>query len=167
MIKLEKFEKADYAQLISWIKDEEALMQFGGPNFSFPLTAEQLDKSQEDKQRHSFKVVDMETSRTIGHCEVYLLEDTAKLARIIIGDETQRGKGIGKEIVKTLIEFAVNVLQKKKIELNVFDWNVGAIKCYESVGFKINPNKNLERKVNGKTWIAVNMVLQTELTVDG
>jgi len=162
VIKLEKFEKRDYAQLISWIKDEEELMQFGGPNFTFPLTAEQLDQSQEDRQRHSFKVVDVETSRTIGHCEVYLLEETAKLARIIIGDDYQRGKGVGKEIVKALIEFTVNVLQKRKIELNVFDWNVGAIKCYERVGFRINPDKKLERKVNGKTWIAVDMMLQTD-----
>ena len=162
MITLEKFEKRDYAELISWIKDEEMLMQFGGPNFSFPLTVEQLDKSQEDKQRYSFRVVDDETNKTIGHCEVYVLEETAKLARILIGDETQRGKGLGKEIVKALIEFTVNVLQKRKIELNVFDWNVGAIKCYEGVGFRINPNKRLERKVNEKTWIAVNMVLEIE-----
>jgi len=162
MIKLENFDRSDYSELISWIKDEEELMQFGGPNFSFPLTVEQLDKSQEDKMRHSFKVVDVETNKTIGHCEVYLLEGTAKLARILIGDETQRGKGVGKEIVKALIEFSVNVLQKKNIELNVFDWNVGAIKCYESVGFRINPNKRLERKVNDETWIAINMVMQAE-----
>lgn len=160
LIRLEKFDSSDYADLISWIKDEEMLMKFGGPSFSFPLTAEQLDKSQEDKQRYSFKVVDVERNKTIGHCEVYLLEETAKLARILIGEDTQRGKGLGKEIMKALIDFTANQLHRTNIELNVFDWNVGAIKCYESVGFKINPNKRLERKVNGKTWIAVNMVLQ-------
>ena len=87
MITLERFGRNDYEQLISWIKDEEMLMQFGGPNFRFPLTVEQLDHSQADPRRHSFKVVSEQTKKTIGHCEVYLQEDCAKLARIIIGDD--------------------------------------------------------------------------------
>jgi RimJ/RimL family protein N-acetyltransferase len=142
------------------------LMQFGGPNFSFPLTEEQLDRSMEDPNRFAFNVLDAETGHLIGHCEVYLLEDCAKLARIIIGNESQRGKGIGTQIIIALIEFVSANLNRPKIELNVFDWNLSAIKCYERVGFRINPDKRLERKVRDQTWIALNMVLDNNAWQD-
>ncbi len=158
-IRLETFDKSGYANLISWITSEEMLMQFGGPGFSYPLTAEQLDKSLEDDNRFAFTVVDVESNKAIGHCEIYLLKEAAKLARILIGDESQRGKGLGKEIVNALVEFALTNLHRTNIELNVFDWNIPAIKCYEKVGFKINPDKKMERKVKDQTWIAINMVL--------
>ena len=35
MIKLEKFGRDDYAQLIFWIQSEKELMQFAGPAFNF------------------------------------------------------------------------------------------------------------------------------------
>ena len=48
MIRLEKFEKDSYKDLISWVDNKEMLMQFAGPAFDFPLTNEQLDKSISD-----------------------------------------------------------------------------------------------------------------------
>ena len=162
MIRLERFNKADYPALISWVKSEEELMQFGGPGFSFPLTAEQLDKSMEDKNRAAFSVIDTETNEHIGHAEIYLTETTAKLGRILIGNEQKRGNGFGKDIVKALIEFVFHRMDRNIIELNVFDWNASAIRCDEKVGFKINPGKTLERKVKGQTWIALNMILDME-----
>lgn len=44
-------------------------------------------------------------------------------------------------------------------DLNVFDWNVGAIKCYEKVGFAINDNIRNTQNYNGKRWTAINMVI--------
>jgi hypothetical protein len=41
MVRLEKFNKCAYADLISWIDSKEMLMQFAGPSFDFPLTNEQ------------------------------------------------------------------------------------------------------------------------------
>jgi RimJ/RimL family protein N-acetyltransferase len=158
MIKLERFDKSAYADLISWVDSEELLMQFAGPSLSFPLTAEQLDKSLEDKNRYAFTIVDIDTKEKIGHCEIYLMENSAKLGRILIGKEQYRGKGVGEQIVKKLTEFAQRYMDRKEIELYVFDWNIAAIKCYEKCGFKIRPEKILERKIKGETWIAVNML---------
>ena len=160
MVKLEKFDKSAYPQLISWIRTEEMLMQFGGPEFKFPLTNEQLDKSLSHTNRHAFKVMHAPTNTHIGHCEIHLTQNSAKFARIIIGDETQRGKGLGTQLMNLLIQHSIEHLPQSNIELNVFDWNTSAIRCYEKVGFKINPNQKLERSVNGQTWIAINMVLE-------
>ena len=158
-IKLEPFKQEHYLDLISWIPNEEMLMQFAGPGFTFPLTFQQLDASLSDPNRISFNVVSKETNTVIGHCEIYVSDNSAKLGRILIGDPGYRGKGLGQQIVQSLLHYTFTQLNKPVAELNVFDWNTGAIKCYEKVGFTINPNKKLERKVNDQTWIAINMTI--------
>ena len=159
MIRLEKFDKEFYRDLICWVDSEEALMQFAGPAFTFPLTNEQLDISVSEKNRHSFRVIENGTNLSIGHCEIFLTDTSARLGRILIGDKEQRGKGLGKQVVNLLLDFAFHNLDRTKAELNVFDFNIIAIKCYEKVGFVINPNKKLERKINDKTWTALNMTI--------
>ena len=107
-------------------------------------------------------VVDEATRTSLGHCEIYLTETSALLGRIIIGEAQWRGKGLGEQIVNRLLEIAFTELNQNMAELNVFDWNIGAIKCYEKCGFTINPNKKYTREINGKTWTAVNMVLDKD-----
>lgn len=159
MIRLEKFERDFYADLISWVDTEEQLMQFAGPAFNFPLTREQLDKSLSDKNRFAFRVVNEKTNVSIGHSEIYLTEQSVYLGRILIGDTEQRGKGLGQQIVGLLLDFVFSNLNKTKVELNVFDWNIAAIKCYEKVGFIINADKKNERKIKNEIWTAINMTI--------
>lgn len=107
-------------------------------------------------------MLDTETGAHIGHCEVYVLEESARPGRIFAGDPHQRGKGTGLHIVNELIKFIFQNIDREKIALNAFNWNTGAIRCYEKAGFTINPGKTLERKIKGQTWIAVNMVPDKE-----
>lgn len=162
MLYLEKFDKKFYSELIDSVKNAKDLMQFGGPEFIFPLTESQLDKTLSDENRIAFRVANASDGRTVGHCEIYFKEDSAKLGRILIIDKDQRGKGIGEQMVILLLEFIRENRKERNIELNVFDFNVGAIKCYEKVGFTINPDKKLIREVDGETWMALNMVLNLE-----
>lgn len=159
MIRLEHFDKENYADLISWVTSEEELMQFAGPQFKFPLTPEQLDISLSDTNRYAFRIVTNETDVSIGHAEIYASADSAKIGRILIGDKKLRGKGLGKQIVHSLLDFTFSWLEKPKVELYVFDWNTSAIKCYEKVGFTINPDKKLERKVKEEVWVALHMTI--------
>jgi len=158
-IKLESFGPENYASLISWVESEEALMQFAGPLFKFPLTAEQLHVSLSDKNRIAYRVVDSKTGLGIGHAEIYLSEGSAKIGRILIGDKEQRGNGLGKQVVDRLLDIAFNKPGILYVELNVFAWNLGALMCYQKAGFTINPDKTYERKIKDKTWTAVNMSL--------
>lgn len=159
MIQLEKFDKKFYSELIDSVKDAKELMQFAGPEFVFPLTEEQIEKSLSDEKRIAFRVVNTSNNLTIGHCEIYFADDFAKLGRILIIDKTHRGKGFGEQTVKLLLDFISKNSKQTKVELNVFDFNVNAIKCYEKAGFVINPDKKRIRKVEEETWTALNMVL--------
>ena len=159
MVRLEKFDKGFYADLISWVDSEELLLQFAGPAFSYPLTNEQLDKSLADKNRIAFRVVNDNTNFSIGHCEIYLTDKSAYLGRILIGDKGHRGKGIGQQIVHLLLNFVFSDFDITKVELNVFDWNIDAIKCYEKVGFVANADKTTKRQIKNETWTAINMTI--------
>lgn len=159
MIRLEKFDTAFYPQLIDSIKDARELMQFAGPEFTFPLTEEQIETSLSDENRIAFRVVNVSNDSTIGHCEICFKDSFANLGRILIMDETLRGKGIGKQIVTLLLEFILENSKQRNVELNVFDFNISAIKCYEKIGFVINPDKKFVREMDDETWIALNMKL--------
>jgi len=160
MIRIERFGKEDFSRLKSWIETEEALIQFSGPIFSFPLTEQQLEVYISDPRRHAFKVINAENKRVIGHAEVYLMEDnSAKLCRILIADVQSRGKGMGQKLVSELLKFSFIHLQASRAMLNVYDWNVPAIKCYEKAGFTIVQGRTKSTSFKGKTWNAIHMTI--------
>ncbi len=161
MIELKPFGEEDFEKLISWVDSKELLLQFAGYVFEYPLTEEQLVAYISDEKRHAFKVVNPQTNETIGHAEIYLLEPkVALLCRILIGKEEYRGKGLGQQIMHQLIASAFEMPDVEMAELNVFDWNTPAIKCYEKTGFRINPDKIKTAEVNGAIWTAINMTLR-------
>lgn len=157
LIRLRPFLKNDFEKLISWVDREETMVQFAGTYFSFPLTGKQLERYLEDKNRLVYKVVLATTKMVIGHAEIFLNYPTATLCRILIGEKRYRGKGIGQEIVNSLLEISFNQLGATRAILNVYDWNINAIRCYEKVGFAIDREKVKSIAVNGQTWTALNM----------
>lgn len=158
MIRLEPFTSADYDRLIGWVDSPELLLQYSGPVFRFPLTHEQLDTNASDQARVSYNVVDDETNAVIGHCELYYKPASILIGRILIGDPGARGRGTGGAIIRALVDIAKQDSQQRFIELNVFDWNAPAIRCYEREGFVLNPDLKYERQIGDEVWIAVNMI---------
>ena len=157
MISLEKFTNNDYDRLISWVDSEELLMQFAGPGYIFPLTRSQLEASMNEPNRTSFRIV--YEKRVIGHCELYLKENTVVLARILIGEKDLRGIGLGKKIVRMMLEYAFSHFSVDIAELNVFDHNRMAIRCYEQVGFIVDSDIRMQRRFRNEMWPASNMKL--------
>ncbi len=156
MLKLEKFSENDFDNLISWIISKEDLIQFAGSIFDFPLSKEQLKKYILDPNVEAYKV--MYENNHIGHAEINVSENTSpKLCRILIGNSNYRGKGLGQKIVESLLEICKDKYGSTVVELNVFDWNENAIRCYEKVGFQFNREKQKEIIVNGKKWLSINM----------
>ncbi len=158
MIKLRPFEPSDFTQFISWIDSEELLMTIAGTYFTYPLNTSQLQNYLDDKNSFSFNIVDISKNETIGHAEIILLDDgICKLDKVLVGDISNRGQGLGGLIINELLEYSFEKLNAKEVELNVFDWNIAGIKCYTKAGFIFNEQKIYTFQVNGATWIAKNM----------
>ncbi|MFZ4929322.1 GNAT family N-acetyltransferase [Chryseobacterium sp. Mn2064] len=157
MIELQFFTIQDAPMLISQVKDAKMLLQFAGPKYHFPLTEIQLEKDLSDRGRTLFKIIDQTHQNTIGHAQIFLKEETFLLGRILIWDENNRGKGYGKKVMQELLKYGFTHFDKKAAELNVYDWNIGAIECYKKVGFTFDPNVKSEVKIDEETWISLNM----------
>ncbi|MEO6903911.1 MAG: GNAT family protein [Bacteroidia bacterium] len=160
MIELKPFTKYDFEIFKSWILCEEELFQFAGSIFSYPLTDDELKNYIQMTDKKPFKVILNSTNETIGHCELNFENGNNRLSRILIGNKDLRGQKIGEQIVRKMVHLLFLDQSINEVDLNVFDWNSGAIKCYEKVGFKINQANTGEITVNGIVWKRLNMVLK-------
>jgi len=160
MILLQPFNKTDFNQLIAWETDEEALMQFAGPSFSFPLTKDQLELTLTDARSLTYSILYAADKTIIGHAEIYFPDNaTAHLCRILIGNVKYRGKGLGLEAVNHLLNISFSRPGIEEASLNVFDWNTAAVKCYTKAGFTVNEGNTKTRQVKDQVWTALNMRL--------
>jgi len=162
MIELLAFEEDDFDRFIGWIKNEQELVQFAGPLFTYPLTRDQLLNYITDTTRKAFKVRLISTSEIIGHCELNLQKTIPRLSRILIGDPAFRNKGLGREIVRSLLNHIFSATDFEVADLNVFSWNLNAIGSYKSVGFEFNPGARTLVEVDGETWVAENMIISKQ-----
>lgn len=55
---------------------------------------------------------------------------------IFIGEDEARGKGIGTESAKLILDVAFNEMNLSKVFLRVLAGNAGAVRSYEKAGFK-------------------------------
>ena len=126
--------------IVKWTneKGKDFLEQWAGKSLDFPLTESRID--------------DLKDIYSI-FCEnefVGIIQKIRKeMNNIHIGrfNPELTGKGLGK---RALLEFINLIFQEKNVNsitLNVFDYNVGAKKLYEKVGFKVvNITKNPMKK---------------------
>ena len=163
MIKLEPFTEKDFERLIAWVDNKELLMTIAGPYFSYPLTEEQLQAYLNDVKSYAFNIVNTEENTIIGHAELRESGNGIfKIDKLLIGDKASRGKGLCQPIMQLLTDHAFTQLRATTIELNVFDWNTAAIKCYERTGFVINVNETISFVVGEKVWTALNMSIERD-----
>jgi RimJ/RimL family protein N-acetyltransferase len=161
MIRLEKFSPIDFPQFLAWVDSLETLVQFAGATtFNFPVTIEQLQSYCDKADRQIFKVMHEKENKNIGHAELLFFEERkVRICRVLIGDNNFRGKGIGQAIIAALVDKVFIELNLPYLELNVYDWNTSAIRCYEKVGFKLNPHDVNYSEFDGKKWKALNMTI--------
>ncbi|MEJ9152219.1 GNAT family protein [Bacillus smithii] len=160
MIELEYFERPDFNQLIRWIDSPEFLLQWGGPQFDYPLNESQLEKYIENANRDTsdtlvYKVIHKETGNVIGHISLGKIDrknKSARIGKVLVGEKNLRGQGIGSLMVKELLKIAFEELKLHRVSLGVFDFNKSAIACYEKVGFKKEGLLRDCRKIGNDYW---------------
>ena len=118
--------------IVKWTneKGKDFLEQWAGASLDFPLTESQIDDL---KDIYSIFC----ENEFVGIIQKIRKEmDNVHIGRFLINPELT-GRGLGK---KALIEFINLIFQDEdvnSITLNVFDYNVGAKKLYEKVGFEV------------------------------
>lgn len=156
------FHIADADALISWVSTADELLQWTGPNFSFPLDEKQLCDyaASAGESRHLISGVRGDNNSVVAHAELNLLpeHDLGQIRRVAVAPE-MRGRGIGRTLVEWLVGFAFAELHLNRLELVVFSFNDRARRCYEAVGFREEGYAHQARRASDGYWDLIYMAL--------
>lgn len=138
-IYLTEIKKEDMKYIYKWFSNTEFLKYYDYYP-PVPLNEDEVDKMfiyyENSKKSKVFAVRKDEDLIGVAGFDDIIEENHLATLFIGLGNESQRGKGYGKEAMKLLLEYGFNKLNFHRIQLNVLEFNYGAIALYEKCGFK-------------------------------
>ena len=84
-------------------------------------------------------VVDKKTTEPIGRVIITRIDrhsDSLDITKLYIGSQEHRGKGIGEEIIRMLLEYCFTFMHMERVSLDYYTGNKRAMTLYEKLGFK-------------------------------
>ena len=157
---LRHFNPNDASTILSWCKDKHAFRLWSADRYKdFPAQPEEMKKQYEGENMYPLTAVVGE--EIIGHILLRFPSEDKSVIRFgfVIVDDSKRGKGYGKQMLRLAIDYAQRELGAQKITLGVFCDNHSAVECYKSVGFRITGMDTYS--IDGEEWKGLEM----ELTV--
>jgi RimJ/RimL family protein N-acetyltransferase len=127
---------ADLETVLTWIDTPDALRLWGGDRLTWPPEVEKTWYEIGADGRNSFALVDVD-GRLAGFGQA-LPHDLGRvhLGRIILSPAA-RGQGLGRVLVRALIDAAREHFHPGVITLNVYRENLPAVRLYRSLGFVV------------------------------
>jgi len=152
-IKIEKLKTCNINTIVHWCsgRDEDFLRQWAGNGYVYPLTENQIRSRLENGAEIFEALLDGKMIGTIELISRNAEENTALIGRFIL-DQASTKKGLGTKVMLAFLQYCKESLKISEVALCVFDFNIGAYRCYQKCGF-IETGR-VERP-NG--WIAINM----------
>ena len=130
-LRLRKYDGV-YDFALAWYQDEETVYLVDGKRNPYTMSRlkgmyEYLNNAGE---LYFIEVLENDTYKPFGDV-TFWQEDMP----IVIGDPNYRGKGIGRRVILALIQRG-KMLGYDRLEVGeIYDWNEGSRRCFESVGF--------------------------------
>ena len=140
-LRLRAIEREDIPRFLRWLNDPEVRR--------FLLMHEPLSRAKEERwfeeqlfphgrdhlsHRGSFR------RRMAPHREYRLhridLKNRTAALGIFIGEKDFWGKGYGREAIRVMLRYAFFELGLNRVELETFEFNERAMRCYKALGFK-------------------------------
>ena len=154
----------DIEVFTKWLNDFKVTDGLGRSGLMVTLDGEKQYLQKINDNNYSFAIVTMEKDEMIGTISLERINYINRVATlgIFIGNEDWRGKGIGTEAIKLILDYGFNYLNLNNIRLTVLEFNVGAIACYKKCGFKEMGKVRQSYYVNGKYYDKILMDILKE-----
>lgn len=129
----------DYDCIKEWANDEKVFSLWCADLIPRPMTEagfrDFLDKEAEERGGSAY-VATEDNGNPIGFF-VYSVNtsDNSGFLKFVLLDNKMRGNGYGTQMLKLLLKYAFEITGVSFVQLNVFDINDNAKKCYANVGF--------------------------------
>ena len=162
MMTLRPFSINDASTILSWCKDKHAFRLWSADRYKdFPAKPEDMIEQYEGENMYPLTAVMGDA--IVGHIFLRYPTEDRTLVRFgfVIVDDSKRGKGYGKQMLRLAIDYAQQELGVQKITLGVFCDNLSAVECYKSVGFRITGADAYQ--IDGEEWKGFEMEMEVEI----
>ncbi len=97
-----------------------------------------------------FAILLKEKQKHIGNIKIGPINEIHKFAEIgiLIGEKSERGKGIASQAIKLVIDYAFHVLKLHKLTAGVYANNIASIKSFQKCGFEIEGIRKKHYRIN-------------------
>jgi ribosomal protein S18 acetylase RimI-like enzyme len=126
---------ADIDVVMTWFRDENSIVDWGGPGFRYPFTAASFREDCRIGQMASYVLVDPAGNHA-AFGQSYERAGRGHLARLVSSPATRR-TGAGRRLISMMIEKLDAEHGYDEYSLFVFRHNVPAYRCYLSLGFVV------------------------------
>lgn len=124
-------------KLVEWLADEEIIA-----NNYMTMDITTLAGVEDwimDKSSCRLGIVLKETDELIGFCHVdYPVREMVVEMGLAIGVKELRGRGIGTDVVRTILKYSFEALNVLSVHLYVLQSNERAVACYKRCGFVVS-----------------------------
>jgi len=109
-------------------------------------------KQRQERKAFTFAIETVADGKLMGGTGLFDIDWTSRSATfgISIYDPKKWGKGYGQESTSLVLDFAFRTLNLNRVELDTFDFNKRAQKCYLNVGFKEVGRRRKARFIDGE-----------------
>ena len=121
-------------QIMTWFPDELSCRVWGGPAFRFPFTPETFLTDSKLAELPSYVLI-RDPAELCAFGQFYLRAGRCHLSRLAVAP-TQRGRGVGTELIRLLIREGKKTLGVTESSLFVHVTNTSALALYQRLGFK-------------------------------
>ena len=155
---LRPFNINDAPTILSWCKDKHAFRLWSADRYrDFPAKPEEM--TEQYKGDNMYPLTAVVGDAIVGHILLRFPSEDKSLIRFgfVIVDDSKRGKGYGKQMLRLAVDYAQQILGANRISLGVFCDNLSAVECYKSVGFRITGTDAY--LIDGEEWKGFEMEL--------
>lgn len=145
MLRLRPYKPCDADTILNWIRDEETFRKWSTDRYPhYPITAADMNHKYLDcngdcaEPDNFYPLTAFDDSGVVGHLIMRFTDAEKSVLRFgfVIVDDSKRGMGYGKEMLRLALKFAFEILKVKKVTIGVLENNPGAYRCYKAVGFR-------------------------------
>lgn len=162
MVRIRPYRRSDADIIVSWIKNERIFRFWCADRFeNYPITPDDLNDQYDNSEGSEdvFHFTAYDEQGILGHINIRFPDkndiDTVRLGYVIL-DDSRRGQGLGKAMVKLALKYAEEIMGAKKVTIGVFAENAPALNCYLASGFK-DTGVVEEYAINGEIWNCIEL----------
>jgi len=168
-IVLREYRMEDFPHLRRWVNDPDVTDNLS-EIFLYPHSEAETEAFLKmmvhgTGESRGFVIAEKESLAYIGQIDLHRIDwiNRKAVMGIVIGRKDMQNKGIGGEAIRLLQRFVFHTLNLNRLELEVYECNERAIRCYRKAGFREEGRLRQRVYRKGKYWdVLVMAVLKEE-----